>query len=290
MRQVDAKVATPDERLARIAARQHGVISTRQLSDAGVTRNSVRRRVEASRLHRLHRGVYAVGHPGISRQGAWMAANLACGRGAVISHRSAAELWDLLKPTGGPVDVSVPDGGGRARRLGIRLHRRPSLSPGEVTRRHGIPVTKPAQTIVDLRGVVPAAEVRRAIRQAEVLGLPLGEDVRHDRTRSDLERDFLRICRGYRLPVPEVNVEIGQYEADFVWRDHGFVVETDGYKYHRGQQAFREDRRRDLELRSLGFDVQRLSDEQIDEEPERVAAILREVLASRPHRVGPDGD
>lgn len=131
--------------------------------------------------------------------------------------------------------------------------------------------------------------MRRAIRQAEVLGLPLAVDTRHDRTRSDLERDFLRICRRYRLPAPEVNVGIGQYEADFVWRDLGFVVETDGYRYHRGQQAFRDDRRRDLELRSLGFEVQRLSDEQIDEEPQRVAAILRVVLASARHRVGRDG-
>jgi very-short-patch-repair endonuclease len=131
--------------------------------------------------------------------------------------------------------------------------------------------------------------VRRAIRQAEVLGLPLSEDTRHDRTRSDLERDFLRICRRYRLPSPEVNVEIGRYEADFVWRELGFVVETDGYKYHRGRQAYRQDWRRDLELRSLGFEVQRLSEEQVDEEPERVAAILHEVLASARHRVRRDG-
>ncbi|HMC50041.1 MAG TPA: DUF559 domain-containing protein [Solirubrobacterales bacterium] len=137
--------------------------------------------------------------------------------------------------------------------------------------------------------MAPAWEVRRAIRQAWLLGLQLGEDIRHDRTRSDLERDFLRVCRRYRLPTPEVNGEIGRAEADFVWRELQFVVETDGYKYHRGQQAFHHDRRRDLELRSLGFDVQRLGDEQIDEEPERVATILRAVLASRPHRVGPDG-
>ena len=218
-----------------------------------------------------------------------MAATLACGDGAVVSHRSAAELWELLKPTGGPINVSVPGDGGRARRSGLRLHRRAALSLTAVTRRHGIPVTRPSQTTADLRGVVPAADVRRAIRQAEVLGLPLGDDIRHDRTRSDLERDFLRICRRFRLPMPEVNVEIGPYEADFLWRDLGFVVETDGYKYHRGRQAFQNDRRRDLELRALGFDVQRLSDEQIDEEPERVAAILSEVLASARHRVGRDG-
>lgn len=186
--------------------------------------------------------------------------------------------------------VSIREYAGRARRAGIRLHRRAALSAADVSRRRGIPVTSPSQTIVDLRGAVPAAEVRRAIRQAEALGLPLGEDIPRDRTRSDLERDFLRICRRYRLPMPEVNVEIGQYEADFVWRDLWFVVETDGYRYHRGRQAFREDRQRDLELRSFGFEVQRLSGEQIDEEPERVAAILRKVLASRPHRVGPDGE
>ena len=289
MRQVDAKAAGPDGRLARIAAWQHGVISTQQLYDSGVTRNSVRRRVEAGRLYRVHRGVYAVGHPGVSQQGAWMAATLACGKGAVVSHRSAAELWELLKRADGPIHVSVPSDGGKARRPGIRLHRRASLSTRGVTRRRGIPVTKPAQTIADLRGAVTEAEVRRAIRQAEVLGLPLGEDIRHDRTRSDLERAFLRICRRYRLPAPEVNVALGRYEADFVWRELGFVVETDGYKYHRGRQAHRDDRRRDLELRSLGFEVQRLSEEQVDDEPERVAAILRGVLASPPHRVSPDG-
>lgn len=288
MRHVDAKVASPDGRVARIAARQHGVVSTGQLYAAGVTRNAVRRGVESGRLHRVHRGVYAVGHAGLSRHGWWMAAALACGEGAVVSHRSAAELWELLKPADGPVDVSVNGDGGRAKRRGIRLHRRASLRPGALTRRHGIPVTRPAQTIADLRRAVPEKQLRRAIRQAGVLGLPLGESVRRDRTRSDLERDFLRICRRHRLPMPDLNIEIGRYEADFAWWDLGFVVETDGYRYHRGRQAYLDDRRRDLELRSLGFEVQRLSEEQIDEEPERVARILREVLASARHRVERD--
>ncbi len=218
-----------------------------------------------------------------------MAAALAYGESAVVSHRSAAVLWGLLERDPELVDISVPGDGGRSRRRGIRLHRSRSLRLRHFTRRREIPVTTPARTIEDLRLAAPAREVRRAIRQAGVRGLPLGEDIRHDRTRSDLERDFLRICRRSRLPMPEVNVEVGRYEADFVWRDLNFVVETDGYKYHRGEQAFRDDRRRDLELRALGFEVQRLSDDQIDEEPERVAAILRGVLASRPHRVGGDG-
>jgi very-short-patch-repair endonuclease len=131
--------------------------------------------------------------------------------------------------------------------------------------------------------------VRRAIRQASVLGLPLGGDVGHDRTRSDLERDFLRICRRHRLPTPEVNVSVGTYLVDFLWRDRHLAVETDGYGYHRGRQAFRDDRHRDLELRARGLEVVRLSEEQVTDEPGRVAEVLREMLASPRHRVGPDG-
>ncbi len=113
-----------------------------------------------------------------------------------------------------------------------------------------------------------------------MLGLPLGEEHRSDRTRSDLERDFLRICRRHRLPAPEVNVRIGPYLIDFLWRERRLIVETDGYGYHRGRRAFRDDRARDLELRSLGFEVIRLSEEQVDKEPERVAEVLRGVLGS----------
>jgi very-short-patch-repair endonuclease len=218
-----------------------------------------------------------------------MAASLACGEGAAISHRSAAELWGLLKPNGGPVEVSVPGDGGRARRFGIRLHRRASLPPECITRRHGIPVTTPVQTIVDLRAAVPEWELRRAIRQADVLRLPLGEEIRPDRTRSDLERDFLRIRKRWQLPCPEVNVRVGPHLVDFLWRERRLAVETDGYGYHRGRQAFRDDRRRDLDLRGRGFEVVRLSEEQISDEPEQVAKILGKVLASARHRVAPDG-
>lgn len=285
---MDAKGDTPDRRAARVASRQHGVLSIEQLREAGIARGALQRRVESGRLHRVHRGVYAVGHPGISIQGRWMAAALAYGDEAVVSHQSAAALWELLRPREGLIDVSVPGRGGRQRRHGIRLHRCPALHRPVVTRRLGIPVTTPARTIHDLRGAVSAKLLRRAIRQAAVLGLPLAE-VEGDRTRSDLERDFLRLCRLYRLPAPEVNVRIGEHRIDFLWRDPRVAVETDGYRYHRGRQAFRDDRRRDLELRERGFEVIRLSEEQVDEEPERVAEVLREVLASRPHRVGADG-
>lgn len=269
----------PDLQTSRIAGRQHGVVSISQLHAAGLSDDAVLGRVRTGRLHRLHRGVYAVGHRGISRYGRWMAAALACGEGAAVSHRSAAELWGLLPPSGGGVDISLL-GGNRRTRPGIRLHRRTALRPAAITRRYGIPVTKPAQTIGDLRTVVSDKELRRAIRQANVLGLPIGSEASRDRTRSDLERDFLRLCRRHRLPTPEVNVRIGSYLVDFLWRERRLVVETDGYRYHRGRQAFEDDRSRDLDLRSLGYDVLHFSYRQVSREPERVAAVVRGALSS----------
>jgi very-short-patch-repair endonuclease len=210
--------------------------------------------------------------------GRLMAAALACGEDAAVSHRSAAVLWELLKGNHASIDISVPSEAGRGKHRDIRIHRCRSLKPALITRRHGIPVTTPARTIADLHRIAPESDVRRAIRQADVLGLPLGEEIRHDRTRSDLERDFLLICSRHRLPAPEVNVRIGAFLIDFLWRDRRLVVETDGYGYHRGRRAFQDDRARDLELRSLGFEVIRLSEEQVSAEG-RVAEVLREVLA-----------
>lgn len=276
-------------RISVVAARQHGVVSIQQLREAGISSSAVSRRVRLGWLHPVHRGVYSVGHPGISSGGRWMAACLACGEGAAVSHRSAAALWGLLRAHAGSVDIAIPSTTGRKSRKGIRLHRYVSLRPSDVTRRHGIPTTTPSRTISDLRRVVPAREWRRAIRQAEVLGLPLGDAVYRDRTRSDLECDFLRICKRHRLPTPEVNVRIGSYLVDFVWRSRRLAVETDGYRYHRGRQAFRDDRARDLELRARGFEVIRLSEEQVAVESDRVAEVLREALASARHRVQLDG-
>ena len=121
-------------------------------------------------------------------------------------------------------------------------------------------------------------QVRRAIRQTGVLGLPLGPGRPPDRTRSDLERLFLGICARHRLPTPRVNVEVGGIEVDFLWRERRLIVETDGYRYHRGRGAFEEDRRRDLRLRQLGYEVVRLSDDQVEKESRQVAAVLRRLL------------
>jgi very-short-patch-repair endonuclease len=126
---------------------------------------------------------------------------------------------------------------------------------------------------------VPERLHRRAIRQADVLGLPLGSEVMVDRTRSELEYLFLRLCRRYRFPVPEVNVQLGSLLADFVWREQRLVVETNGYRYHRGRAAFEEDHGRDLHFRTLGYEVIRLSYRQVVNEPKLVAEVLTAALA-----------
>lgn len=279
VRDMAEKVALPDAQIAVIAARQHGVVSIRQLREAGISDDAVWRRVRSGRLHRVHRGVYAVGHRGVTFEGRAMAAALAVGEG-FLSHRSAASLWRMLPLTGGPVDVSVASQSGRAKRRGIHIHRAGSLVAHDLTRERGIPVTTPARTVSDLRRTAAPGEVRRAIRQAEVLGLGLGEEASADRTRSELEHLFLRLCRHHDLPVPEVNVRLGTRVADFLWRDRGLIVETDGYRYHRGRAAFEDDRARDLELRALGFEVLRLSHRQVTEQSQHVAEVLRAALNS----------
>ena len=264
MREKIAK-SRPDSWIARLAARQHGVVSTVQLLAAGFTHDAIRRRVQAGWLHRIHRGVYAVGHRNITHQGWWMAAVLACGEGAVLSHRSAAMHWGLLRPTWAAVDVTVPSTGGRRRRSGIRVHRSTSLTPKAATIRQGIPTTTPARTILDLRRVVDRATLESAVAQAEVLHLPIGTmpGVPREPTRSELERKFLRLCRRHGLPKPEVNASVGSYEVDFLWRGHKLVVETDGWGTHSTRSAFEADRARDARLKSLGHEVLRFTYRQV---------------------------
>jgi very-short-patch-repair endonuclease len=208
-----------------------------------------------------------------------MAAVLALGGGAVLSHRSAAALWKLLPSTNEPVDISLPSRNGRRRRRGIRIHRPESLQPQDTTRRRGIPVTSPARTLGDLKATTSDRELRRAIRQADFLGLPTGPDVEVDRTRSELERRFLWLCRRYRLPAPSVNMPVGGLTVDFCWVEHKLVVETDGYQAHRGRAAFEDDRDRDLKLRALGFEVVHLSYEQVFRKPDEVIAVLKSLLS-----------
>ena len=170
-----------------------------------------------------------------------MAAVLACGQGAALSHQSAAYLWGFLKPEPGPAHVTSPSTAGKAPRAEVALHRSPSLGRGgEVTRRERIPVTTPRRTIEDLRQTLEPREVRRAKRQAE----------------------FLK----YRLTV------------DFLWPEQMLAVETDFFDYHRGHQAFEDDHQRELDLRRRGYTVRRYTGEQLRSYPAEIAADLGEVL------------
>lgn len=126
---------------------------------------------------------------------------------------------------------------------------------------------------------MPPWQWRRAVRQAELAGFRLGPGVEADRTRSDLERDFLRLCRRYGIPAPEVNVKVGRWTVDFLWRRQRIAAETDSYDYHRGRVAFQDDRARDLDLRRRGLEVHRFSERQVNDQPAEVAADLRDALA-----------
>jgi very-short-patch-repair endonuclease len=273
------KLVEADRLVARIAARQHGVISVAQLRAAGLDSAAVARRVAAGRLHPVHRGVYAVGHMGLGSKGRWMAAVLASGAGAVLSHTSAAMLWCMLDEADGVVHVTVPVAGGRGRRNGIRIHRHPSLPRSARTSRDNIPVTSPQRTLEDLKRDVDPGVLRQAIRQAELRRLPVdAAALVGDRAASPLELAFLQLCQRHHLPEPEANARVGPYRVDFLWREQLLVVETDGRRYHRGLIATEDDRERDRYLRKIGYEVLRFTYEQVTESPRVVATEVRAAL------------
>jgi very-short-patch-repair endonuclease len=194
----------------------------------------------------------------------------------------------LPSPTSGRIEITVPGEGGRSSRQGVLVHRSLTLTAAVVTRRSGVPVTRPARTLRDLRRVVPPDVHQRALRRALDLRLVREEDLgpSPDLTRSELERMFLRLCRRRRLPIPEVNARVAGYEVDFLWRDAFLVVETDGFRYHGHRAAFEADRARDARLQSLGFRVVRLTHRQVQHSPDQVATSLRRLIRSGQLRFG----
>lgn len=290
--------------IARVAERQYGVVSLTQLKRLGLSASGVRSRAAAGRLHRIHRGVYAVGHPRLTRSGRWMAAVLACGPHATLSHRSAAGLWGLRPDNRARTDVSVPRPSARAR-PGIEVHASAALTAADVTIRDGIPCTTVARTLLDLAEVVAPREVERALGQAEVahvFDLSAVEDVlgranghrgvgvlravlaSFDEPRitaSETEERFLTLCRAASLPSPEVNVwftldDGTPIKIDFLWRRRGLAIETDAFGTHGSRRAFESDRFRDQRLRLAGFEPLRFTRRQIVREP----AWVQETVAT----------
>jgi hypothetical protein len=270
-----------DRALAELARLQWGVVSLAQRRALGFDRGAVVWRVRVGRLHPLHRGVYAVGHRRLAREGTYLAAVLACGEGAVLSHRSAAHHCGLVRSEATRVDVSVPRA--RRQRAGIRLHRPRALDAQDTTVLRGIPITTVSRTLTDL----PARQRERALAQAERLRLDVGHHRARDPvqalTRSELEARFLELLDEAALPRPQVNVSLdaldhGPLEVDFHWPAHQLVVETDGFDTHGTRSAFTSDRRRDAALQAGGHRVVRFSWSDVVGEPETVARRLRALL------------
>jgi hypothetical protein len=293
-----------DEKIAALAGSQHGVIARTQLAALGIGRRAIGHRLRCGRLHPLHRGVYAVGHRVVSREGRWMAAVLAMGSGAVLSHRSAAALWGMRATTRTRIEVAVP--GRPGSRPALQVHR-VRLAADETTTHRGIPVTTPNRTLLDLAAVLDARQLEKPINEAEILRLtnPISLDDLLERhrgrrgakalreilatrdlgstiTRSELEDRFLRFLDEAVLPRPEVNVALrvaGQWiEADCVWPNHRLIVELDGHATHATAGGFERDRARDRALHADGWRVVRITWRQLHEERDAVARDLERLL------------
>lgn len=295
-----------DREVAALAERQHGVVGRKQLREIGISDTAIDGRVAVGRLHRLHRGVFAVGHRAIGVQGRRMAAVLASGPGAVLSHASAAALWGLRGATGGPVHVTTA----RKCRSSDSIRRHFSLLPeDETTTVDGISVTTVPRTIFDLAATGTTDRVESLVRESEyrqlydrlslpdlleryprrrgaprirvalerIEGLPPG------RPKSPLEERFLPFLLRYGLPRPHLNewivLDDKRYQVDCHWHGTSQIVELDGWEGHGTRSAFRSDRARDRRLRVAGYSVTRVSWAQLEDEPEAVAADLRHLLS-----------
>ncbi|HEX4804968.1 MAG TPA: type IV toxin-antitoxin system AbiEi family antitoxin domain-containing protein [Conexibacter sp.] len=287
--------------ISELAARQWGVVARAQLLDAGLSTTMVRDRVRSGHLIRLHRGVYAVGHARLRREGHWLAAVLAVGPGAVLSHRDAAGLHDLRPANHALTDVTTT--ADRRDAAGLHIHRSRSLDVEDVTTVRGIPVTTVARTLVDLAGAVPLDHLTRAIKEAErrrtfdlrqveaamartrgrrgpghrALREALAERraLEATLTLSPLEDAFLPLLRNRGLPLPATNATIEGFVVDAVWRAQRIAVELDGWQDHGTRRAFERDRERDAALTAAGWRVVRFTHRQVTARPDHVAHTLR---------------
>lgn len=294
--------------LAGLAARQYGVVSGGQLRRLGYSPSATSREAKAGRLHRIHRGVYAVGHRRLTRHGECLAAVMACGHDALLSHLSASWLWGLDRACPRPVEVAIPRRG--KRRAAIKVHHTPALAPPDRAHREVIPVTALPRTLLDLASIRSSAQIVRAIEQAEKLRIfdlrpvdaLLARTVGHPGhgtlrraladyrepvfTRSELERQFLVLVRDAGLPTPAVNRFVAGHEIDMYWEHERFAVELDGYEHHGTRAAFERDRLRQEELKLAGIEAIQLTARRVEREPTTVVDRLATLLKRRRAEVG----
>jgi very-short-patch-repair endonuclease len=292
----------PDRALAELAATQYGVVARRQLVALGLSPRTIDRRLATGRLHPLHRAVYAVGHRVVERRGHWLAAVLACGPQAVLSHRSAAALWGIRDVGQSRFDVTLPTSGHH--RPGITLHRAALAETDRTTHDH-IPTTSLPRTLLDLASLTPLDAVVRALEEAErrrlidtrpihelltrTNGHPGGSALQRalsvyepqaTRTKSDLERRFLTLITQAGLPRPTLNTLVEGYEVDALWPEQKLIVELDGFATHRTRAAFERDRKRDAALLAAGHRTLRVTARRLDVEPAAIVAQVGVLLTA----------
>jgi len=284
---------------------QHGVVARRQLLALGYSTDAVAHRIRTKRLHRVRRGVYAVGREELGPEGRWMAAVLACGDGAFLTHLSAGALYGVCAERPGRIEVGVRDD--HARRIeDIRNRRRPSLPERVLGTVRGVRVTSPVQTMIDLATAQGPRHLLRSVNEADKLDVIDAERLRRaiedhpgvpgvralrrllDRdtfvlSDDELERLFLPLALASGLPLPQTKVTVNGFEVDFFWPDLGLVVETDGWRYHRTPAAQARDALRDQIHTASGLTALRFSHRQVRDEPHHVKAVLtRTVVRLRP--------
>lgn len=282
-----------------MAQRQHAVVMYADLVSAGVSPDEIRHRVASGWLRRKHRGIYLVGavHPPLAQA---MAAVLALGKGALLSHHPAAVLWGLQQPPAGEMHVTVVARNARSPK-GVHVHRIRRLHPSDARSRHGIPTTSPARTLLDLATQATQRDLDRAVNEARVTKLTsepslneqfirypnhrgtaaLRRALKHEPacTRSEAEQRLRELIRKARLPLPVTNTHVDGYEVDAFWPEHKLIVEVDGYDVHSTRAAFERDRRRDADLQSHGYRVLRITWRQLTDEPEALIALVSAALA-----------
>lgn len=295
-REYRGKSQSHDREIAALADRQHGVVAVWQLLRLGLGRDAIQYRASIGQLHRIHRGVYAVGYRTLTPKGHRMAAVLAYGPDAVLSHRSAAAHWDF-GPGFWKIEVTTPHS--RRGRKGTRAHQA-TLHPEDITIRDGIPITSVARTILDLASQLNQDRLTNLIEEADrkqlfdlgALDRVLARRQRAPRrltavlaayrgpadTRSKLERDFRALIAKTGLPEPQYNVLLAGLTVDVYWPEWKLVVELDGKPYHTDPSAFETDRIRDATLQKIDIRVLRVTGKRMDNES---GAVLADILALR---------
>lgn len=287
--------------MARIAAGQRTLVRTDQLAACGLDKDAVAHRVASGWLHPVFHTVYSVGCGVLPPMALELAALLACGKSSLISHRSAAFVWGLIKEAPAQVEVSVVGRECRSRK-GINVHRIQAIDERELRRHEGLWISSPARALLEIAAILPRHGLGdavgegiggRLVNRAQIeatlarnrgrrgsarLAEVSGDEDAMTITRSRAEKAFLKLMRESGLPMPQANQRLGRYVPDFMWRQQRLIVEIDSYTFHGGPNGFDSDHDKDLVYREAGFDVLRPTRSHVINEPMRILVLVAQGL------------